>query len=400
MNATRRITCFVILAIASAGLSACGGGGGGGGSVASPTPQAPASTIITKVAGLDNAQETTGSTSTGVGGGVLSVDTATGGVTGFVVGTGVIGATQAHVHTGARGVAGPITVPLAGGPDLWFVPDDAAPLAAADIAAFEAGNMYFNIHNADFPGGAIRGQLDITPTAVELAALDNTQETTGSNSTGVGGGILGVDTATGRVGGFAVSTGVIGATQAHVHTGARGVAGPITVPLVGGPDLWFVPDGAAALAAADISAFTAGNMYFNIHNADFAGGAIRGQLDKGPTAFRFAFLDNTQETTGSTSTGVGGGILGVDTATGKVAGFAVSAGVIGATQAHVHTGARGVAGPITVPLVGGPDSWFVPDGAASLAAADITAFDAGNMYFNIHNADFAGGAIRGQLDHP
>ena len=160
MKAIRSIPCFVILFIASVGLYACGGGGGdGGGSAVSPTPT-PVSTIVTKVAALDNTQETTGSTSTGVGGGILSVDTATGRVTGFAVTTGVVGATQAHVHTAARGVAGPITVPLVGGPDLWFVPDGAALLAAADIAAFEAGSMYYNIHNADFPGGAIRGQLD------------------------------------------------------------------------------------------------------------------------------------------------------------------------------------------------------------------------------------------------
>jgi hypothetical protein len=260
--------------------------------------------------------------------------------------------------------------------------------------------MYFNIHNTAFSGGAIRGQLDVTPTTVKLASLNNTQETTGSTSTGVGGGILGVDTATGKVRGFAVSSGVDNVTASHVHTAARGIAGPITVPLVGGPDFWFVPDNAASLAAADITAFQAGNMYFNIHNTAFSGGAIRGQLDVTPTTVKLASLDNTQETTGSTSTGVGGGILGVDTATGKVRGFAVSSGVDNATASHVHTAARGIAGPITVPLVGGPNHWYVPDNAASLAAADITAFQAGNMYFNIHNLDFSGGAIRGQLDIP
>ena len=101
---------------------------------------------------------------------------------------------------------------------------------------------------------------------------------------------------------------------------------------------------------------------------------------------KLASLNNTQETTGSTSTGLGGGILGVDTATGQVRGFAVSSGVDNATASHVHTAARGIAGPITVPLVGGPNHWFVPDNAAALTAADVTAFQAGNMYFNIHNA--------------
>ena len=154
MKGKRSILCFAALFLASITLAACGGDGD------STTPP-PSSTVITKVAALDNAQETTGSTSTGVGGGVLTVDTATGKVRGFVVSAGVIGATLAHVHTAARGIAGGITVPLVGGPDLWFVPDNAASLTAADITAFQTGNMYFNIHNADFTLGAIRGQLDI-----------------------------------------------------------------------------------------------------------------------------------------------------------------------------------------------------------------------------------------------
>ena len=154
MKGKRSILCFATLFLASIALAACGGGGD------STTPP-PSSTIITKVAALDNAQETTGSTSTGVGGGVLSVDTATGKVRGFAVSTGVDNANLAHVHTAARGIAGGITVPLVGGPDHWFVPDNAAALNPTQVADFQAGNMYINLHNAAFPGGVIRGQLDI-----------------------------------------------------------------------------------------------------------------------------------------------------------------------------------------------------------------------------------------------
>ena len=393
MKGKRSILCFATLFLASVTLAACGGGDD------STTPPA-SSTVITKIAALDNAQETTGSTSTGVGGGVLTVDTATGKVRGFAVSTGVVGVTAAHVHTAARGIAGGITIPLFGGPDHWFVPDNAVALTAAQVADFKAGNMYINIHNTAFSGGAIRGQLDVTPTATKLASLDNTQETTGSTSTGLGGGIIGVDTATGKVRGFAVSTGVVGVTAAHVHTATRGIAGGITVPLFGGPDHWFVADNAVALTGAQVADFQAGNMYVNIHNTAFSGGAIRGQLDVTPTATKLASLDNTQETTGSTSTGLGGGIIGVDTATGKVRGFAVSTGVVGVTAAHVHTAARGIAGGITVPLFGGPDHWFVADNAVALTGAQVADFQAGNMYVNIHNTAFSGGAIRGQLDVP
>ena len=73
------------------------------------------------------------------------------------------------------------------------VSDDAAFIAAAD-----AGNLYFNIHTNEFPGGEIRGQLDTVlsdetvdgvRTLVLEASLDSAQEPNGtsdSDATGEG----------------------------------------------------------------------------------------------------------------------------------------------------------------------------------------------------------------------
>jgi hypothetical protein len=80
-------------------------------------------------------------------------------------------AAMAHIHSGARGVAGPIVIGLeapTGGlsVDCITAVDDSTPNApdvllrseldaiVADPAAF-----YVNVHNAPFPAGAIRGQL-------------------------------------------------------------------------------------------------------------------------------------------------------------------------------------------------------------------------------------------------
>jgi hypothetical protein len=238
------------------------------------------SAVLTKVASLDNTQETAAgnpSDSTGKGGGILTVDTATGKASGFVVSTGVDNVTIAHIHSAARGVEGGVIVTLVGGPDIWVVPDNAT-LTATQVADFQDGNLYYNIHNDVFTDGAIRGQIDMTPTEIKFAALDNTQETTGSDSTGVGGGFLAVDNATGRAAGFAVSTGVDNVTIAHIHSAPRGVQGDIIQDLVGGPSHWFVPDN-ATLSATNVTDFQDGNLYYNIHNDVFTVGAIRGQLD-------------------------------------------------------------------------------------------------------------------------
>lgn len=65
----------------------------------------------------------------------------------------------AHIHKGAAGVAGGVAVPLeapAGGMSQGCKQVDKA--VAADIAANPAG-YYVNVHNADYPKGALRGQL-------------------------------------------------------------------------------------------------------------------------------------------------------------------------------------------------------------------------------------------------
>ena len=69
-------------------------------------------------------------------------------------------ASAAHIHEGAVGVAGPVVVTLTpptngashgcvGGVDVDLVKD----------IRKNPANYYVNVHNADFPGGAVRGQL-------------------------------------------------------------------------------------------------------------------------------------------------------------------------------------------------------------------------------------------------
>jgi hypothetical protein len=69
--------------------------------------------------------------------------------------------TAAHIHVGARHVAGPVVIPLDAdglpGPDRSGCRTITTELAAAITA--DPGGYYANVHNADFPAGAIRGQL-------------------------------------------------------------------------------------------------------------------------------------------------------------------------------------------------------------------------------------------------
>jgi hypothetical protein len=83
---------------------------------------------------------------------------ADGSVSGEVKTTGIDG-TMAHIHTGARGVNGPVIVPLAKTADgTWSVPAGAK-LTSDQLAAYKAGGLYVNVHSDAHKGGEIRAQL-------------------------------------------------------------------------------------------------------------------------------------------------------------------------------------------------------------------------------------------------
>jgi hypothetical protein len=72
---------------------------------------------------------------------------------------GIAPATAAHIHRGAMGVAGPPVVTLETPADGESVGCTQAPEAIADEIEANPAGFYVNVHNAEFPNGAIRGQL-------------------------------------------------------------------------------------------------------------------------------------------------------------------------------------------------------------------------------------------------
>ena len=73
------------------------------------------------------------------------------------------GVAAAHIHEAAMGTPGPVVVDLrtdlatAKGNKLAYCVTT-TPAVAADIIANPA-DYYVNVHNAEYPGGAVRGQL-------------------------------------------------------------------------------------------------------------------------------------------------------------------------------------------------------------------------------------------------
>ena len=82
--------------------------------------------------------------------------------------TGIAPPIFAHIHAGAAGVAGPVVVPFfQPGANAASLPDTLSSVAGCvDVDRGLAGRIasnprafYVNIHTAEFPDGAIRGQL-------------------------------------------------------------------------------------------------------------------------------------------------------------------------------------------------------------------------------------------------
>lgn len=70
--------------------------------------------------------------------------------------------TNMHFHVAPPGANGGVVL---GVPGPWSSPetDTDVLLSASDESSLLAGNWYVNIHTANFPGGEIRGQVNVTP---------------------------------------------------------------------------------------------------------------------------------------------------------------------------------------------------------------------------------------------
>jgi len=132
------------------------------GILAAASPMASATTILFTIS-MNGSQETPPNASGAAGGGIASFDTATNMINLSVFFAGLAApATASHIHDGAPGVPGAVIVSFVPfTPAATFGSIVGGPLAfpVADIPDLMAGNTYFNIHDAVFPGGEIRGQL-------------------------------------------------------------------------------------------------------------------------------------------------------------------------------------------------------------------------------------------------
>jgi CHRD domain len=194
-------------------------------------------------------------------------------------------------------------------------------------------------------------------------------------------------------------TGLTGnANAAHIHTAARGTAGPVSVPLCG--PCQSPASGTADIGAAVLQALQTGGTYVNVHTSANGPGEIRGQV--GVTASVTTALNARQEVPkpkGNANRARGtfsATVTKADATSGSIAWRLTFSKLTGrAVAAHIHIGATGRSGPVAIPLCGPCRSGARK--SATLSAAVLTALEAGRAYVNIHTARNPAGEIRGQI---
>lgn len=212
-----------------------------------------------------------------------------------------------HIHRGQPGENGPVTVPFFGKALPKTLHAVKGTVRVKDPGLLRRivtnpGNWYANLHNKQFPGGAVRAQLHrIHPVELESVlsyGFGRTLTTRADGRQEVPAPGTKVGDRDGRAGWlvqpqgkrvwFATAWKRIGApVAAHIHRAPRGENGPVVVPFfAAGKGL---PAGINGVAGSTPAPAAVGrriwknpkNWYVNLHTKQFPGGAIRGQLYRG-----------------------------------------------------------------------------------------------------------------------
>jgi hypothetical protein len=112
----------------------------------------------------------------------------------------------------------------------------------------------------------------------------------------------------------------------------------------------------------------------------------------------FAYLNGAQEVPQVNTAGRGYGRIFLNETAGTISFTVVFSGLTGnQTASHIHTGAVGAGGPVTINLgaVGGTSGTIT--GTANITPAQIALLRTHQFYINVHSSTFSAGEIRGQL---
>ncbi len=288
----------------------------------------------------------------------------------------------AHVHRAPRGQNGPLIFTFASAASPFA---DNVPMTPRDVADFEAGFLYVDIHQPDAgeegASEVIRGQIAdpvVVPTTGTIRIVKSTSPDGGT-------GFTFTDNVPSSSGSFMLN-------DDGVQTFNSVVAGTYTI----------TENASATHSLAGVSCDdtdSTGNAFARTASVNLQAGEVVTctftNLENVVAPQLFVFhLSGDQEVPPSGST-ARGGCFGQFNAGASELAIVCTHNVGGATIAHIHRGAAGVNGPIAFDL-GDPASPIVTTWQ-SMTPADVAELLAGSLYVNIHASGRPEGEIRGQV---
>lgn len=330
----------------------------------------------------------------------LTVNLATGAVSGSVV-VNTITPVAAHIHDGFAGTNGGVVIGLEADPGIagQFNVPAAATLDSAGVDRLLEGGLYVNVHTAQFQSGELRGQILTADQVLVFTDMSGRVSVPQKASLADGRAALTLNTVTGDLVVQVNANGLDDGSDAHVHEAYAGSNGPVMVALTqdgSNPGRWFAEG--ASLSEAGLAAFEAGRLYVNVHSPAYPGGEIRGQLVPESIAVIYAELSGLQAVPLVDTRAAGLAAVTLDES-GSLASIHVNTtGIDDAAAAHLHGAFAGLNGGVEIPLVqdgSDPAHWSAEE--ETVDAAQLAAILSGATYVNVHSPNFQGGEIRGQV---
>ena len=317
-------------------------------------------------------------------------------------------ANAAHIHgptntSGSVGVLIPLNAYNGGAWGTTGTLSGVILLTDAQRAMILAGQTYVNIHNANFPGGEIRGQ--IAPVNFQ-AALSSANEVPPSG-TGAS-GLANLSLVGNQLTFNLTYRGLSGvATASHIHgptntTGNAGVLINLGAYNGGAYGSNGTLSGTVTLTPDQIGWVVDGLTYFNFHTPNFTPGEMRGQIVPHPTGVPLtALLSGLAEHPALTNTAFGAGTFSLEG--DKLTFNVVYGGLSGpATASHIHgytntTADAGVLINLAPFNGGGYGASGALSGSVLLTPAQRNGLLSGQTYVNFHTTAKPGGEMRGQI---
>ncbi len=307
--------------------------------------------------------------------------------------------TACHFHKAVQGVAGAVVLNL-----LPYVKGNRiygkiANPGKAFLIQLMSDSLYVNVHTTLNSGGEIRGQVFTQTDYHFWTILSGAFEVPGVLTQALGLASVVVSRSLTRLEYKIVVNGLSGAiTGAHFHKGSPTVAGPVAYSLTSSGN---VLTGSLAVTAGFIDSIALGLVYVNVHTAANPGGEIRGQLGwtDGPISYD-ALMDGANENPAVTTNAKGLAIAWTNEALDSLQ-YAVLYTGLTATNAHFHTGPKGVNGGVLIALT----PYTIPGIASTNAYVAKIPWSNDNLnkllkdeiYINIYTNSNPSGEIRGQL---